>query len=138
MTQPGDESIAQHVARLARFLVEEDLESVRIERPHESFEVGRTATERPAVTLVSPKAPLAQSEPRVERITADRVGIFHFSRPIPLEGERIDGDRELGYVEQLGIRNAVRSRGPGYVRAILQRDGDLVDYGRPLFELDRD
>jgi biotin carboxyl carrier protein len=134
MTQPRDDSIAQHVARLARFLLEEDLESVRIEREHETFEVGRTAVE---LQQTATPEQTEKEAPRIEQIASDRVGIFHFSRPMPFEGERIDGDRELGYVEQLGIRNPVRSRGPGRIRAVLQRDGDLVDYGRPLFELER-
>jgi biotin carboxyl carrier protein len=135
MTQSGQESIAQHVARLAQFLVEEDLESVRIERPNETYEVGRTIAQSPPAGPADRSA--AMVEPRVEQIASDRVGIFHFSRPSPFEGERIEADRELGYVEQLGIRNAVRSRGPGLVRAVLQHEGDLVDYGRPLFEIER-
>ena len=33
-------------------------------------------------------------------------------RPAVTEGMELDGDRELAFVETLGIRNAVRSRGP--------------------------
>ncbi|HEY9086374.1 MAG TPA: hypothetical protein VIN40_10645 [Candidatus Tyrphobacter sp.] len=127
--------IAERVARLATFLIANDLESVRIEREHETFEVGRTAAEH-AVTIPA-AAPASSTPSRIERIAADRVGIFHLGRPAPHEGEVLDGDRELGYVEQLGIRNPVRSRGAGRIVAILQQDGDVVDYGRPLFELDR-
>lgn len=136
MMQDGEESVAQRVARLARFLVREDLESVRIERPNETFEVGRTIVEPPPAPIDAGRQS-AHGKPRVDQIASDRVGIFHYGRPVPFEGERIDGDRELGYVEQLGIRNAIRSRGPGRIRALLQRDGDLVDYGRPLFEVER-
>lgn len=128
--------IAQRVARLAEFLVAHDLESVRIERGHETFEVGRAALQQ-AVAMSAAIASPANMPVRVEQIAADRVGIFHFGRPAPYEGEMLDGDRELGYVEQLGIRNPVRSRGAGRIVAILQQDGDVVDYGRPLFELDR-
>ena len=128
--------IAERVARLAEFLIANDLESVRIEREHETFEVGRAAAEA-AVAMPETKAPPQSVQSRVEQIAADRVGIFHLGRPAPYEGERLEGERERGYVEQLGIRNPVRSRGAGRIVAILQRDGDMVDYGRPLFELDR-
>lgn len=134
-TEP--ESIAARVERLARFLVDEELESVCIERQGERFEVGRTAVVGGSISLEQSQQEASAPERRVEHIVSDRVGIFHFSRPIPKEGERIDGERELAFVEQLGIRNPIRSRGPGFIRAVLQRDGDLVDYGRPLFEFER-
>jgi biotin carboxyl carrier protein len=128
-------SIAERVAELAAFLVEHDLESVRIDRPEESFEVGRKSTEETIV--IAPVAAANLDSARIEQINSDRVGIFHFSRPLPFEGEKLEGDRELGYVEQLGIRNPIRSRGPGRIHAILQQDGDIVDFGRALFEVER-
>lgn len=135
-------SIVERVAELAAFLVDHDLESVRIERPDESFEVGRNAAEEnlaivAAAQAMQQSARSSSDGARIEQINSDRVGIFHFGRPLPFEGERLEEDRELGYIEQLGIRNPIRSRGPGRVHAILQRDGDIVDYGRPLFELER-
>jgi biotin carboxyl carrier protein len=65
------------------------------------------------------------------------VGVFRLSRPVPHEGERLEGDRELAYVEALGIRNPVRSLGGGRVSVIRCRDGDPVEYGQPLFEIER-
>ncbi len=129
-----EDGIAQRVRRLAEFLVANNLESLRIERDDEVFEVGRAPEFVSAAPIEAKAAPV---QARVEQIAADRVGIFHFSRPVPFVGELLDGDRELGYVEQLGIRNPIRSRGAGRVRAILQNDGDLVDYGRALFEVER-
>lgn len=131
------EPIAQRVARLAKFLVANDLVRVRIERAGEAFEVGRAAARQAVAMPAFSEASLPNAPVRVETIAADRVGIFRLGRPAPYVGEMFDGDRELGYVEQLGIRNPVRSRGPGRVVAVLQQDGDVVDYGRPLFELDR-
>lgn len=131
----GSEEIAARVRDLAAFLIENDLESVRIERENEIFEVERAVVDHAepiAATAAEVKAPA-----RLDQIASDRVGIFHFSRPMPFSGEQLEGDRELGYIEQLGIRNPVRSRGVGRVVSILQQDGDLVDYGRPLFEVER-
>jgi len=131
----GSEGIAAHVRDLAEFLVENDLQSVCIDRNGETFEVARTPVEHARAPIAANAKPA--SAVRVEQIAADRVGIFHFSRPTPVVGEMLEDDRELGYVEQLGIRNPIRSRGAGRVVSILQQDGDLVDYGRPLFELER-
>ncbi len=131
---PEGNGIAERVRRLAEFLVANDLESLRIEREDEVFEVGRTPEYEHSVPREQKIVP---APVRVEQIAADRVGTFHFSRPVPFVGEMLEGDRELGYVEQLGIRNPIRSRGSGRVLAVLQQDGDLVDYGRPLFEVER-
>jgi biotin carboxyl carrier protein len=49
----------------------------------------------------------------------------------------LEGDRELAFVETLGIRNAVRSRGPGRVAMIYVTDGQPVEYGQPLFAIER-
>jgi acetyl-CoA carboxylase biotin carboxyl carrier protein len=73
----------------------------------------------------------------VDTIKSDLVGIAHLSRPVLSEGAVMDGDRELGYVEALGIRNPVRSLGGGRVVAVLIDDGQPVEYGQPLFEIER-
>ncbi|HEY4441379.1 MAG TPA: biotin/lipoyl-binding protein [Candidatus Elarobacter sp.] len=70
-------------------------------------------------------------------VTSDVVGIVRLGRPAPVEGQELDGDRELGFVETLGIRNPVRSRGPGRLSAVLVTDGQPVEYGQPLFAIER-
>jgi acetyl-CoA carboxylase biotin carboxyl carrier protein len=45
-------------------------------------------------------------------------------------------DRELAYVEALGIRNPVRSGGAGRVCDIFVKDGQAVEYGQPLFSIE--
>ena len=70
-------------------------------------------------------------------IKSDLVGIARFGRPTPAEGAMIEGDRELAYVEALGIRNPVRSHGSGRIANVLVRDGQPVEYGQPLFEIER-
>lgn len=130
-TEP--EAIVARVRELTAFLLEHDVQSVSIERDGDVVEVART----PAHHAAAAAALLPAASVRVEQIASDRVGIFRLSRPAPSVGETLDGDRELGYVEQLGIRNPIRSRGAGRIVSIFQQDGDLVDYGRPLFGLER-
>lgn len=82
-------------------------------------------------------APAAAPAPSLDVITADLVGIVHFARPAPVEGALLDDDRELAYVEALGIRNPVRSRGAGSIVAVNVSEGQPVDYGQALFTIDR-
>jgi 2-amino-4-hydroxy-6-hydroxymethyldihydropteridine diphosphokinase len=79
----------------------------------------------------------AQTVVQLEPIKADLVGIFHMSRPAVHQGEVLEGDRELAYVEALGIRNPVRSFGRGRIATIRCKDGQPVEYGQVLFEIDR-
>jgi acetyl-CoA carboxylase biotin carboxyl carrier protein len=136
---PTPDGIADRVRRLVESFVETDLIRVRIERAGERIEIGRPAPRQDQLQVAEAVAFAAEAPPvaDVDTVRADLVGIFRLSRPAPLEGDFLEGDRELAYVEALGIRNPVRSRGAGRIVAILCKDGDAVDYGRPLFELDR-
>jgi len=100
-------------------------------------EFRRAAHAAPANGVAAP-APgdLAPSRP-LETIAADVVGVVRFLRPPVAEGATLEGDRELAFVETLGIRNGVRSRGPGRVAAVLVTDGQPVEYGQPLFAIER-
>jgi acetyl-CoA carboxylase biotin carboxyl carrier protein len=63
--------------------------------------------------------------------------VLRFSRPQVNEGHNLDSDRELAFVEALGIRNPVRSRGAGRIAAVFVTDGQPVEYGQPLFAIER-
>jgi acetyl-CoA carboxylase biotin carboxyl carrier protein len=73
----------------------------------------------------------------LDAIFADVVGVVRFMHPPLVEGMAIESDREMVFVETLGIRNGVRSRGPGRVAAVYVTDGQPVEYGQPLFAIER-
>lgn len=134
-------TLADRVRRLAEFLAASDVVRVRVERDDEEIEVARYGTAVAPVSLVVTVDGVASPEPaplRVDAIKADLVGIFRLSRPTPIEGELLDGDRELAFVEALGMRNPVRSLGGGRIVSIAAEDGAAVEYGQPLFLVDRD
>ncbi len=95
----------------------------------------------PAAGAPAAAAPGGAAEPvparQVDAILADVVGVVRFLRPAVSEGMSLDGDRELAYVETLGIRNPVRSRGAGRVAMIYVTDGQPVEYGQPLYAIER-
>lgn len=138
---PNDaDALSDRVRRLAEFLAASDAVRVRVERGDEDIEVARyRKTAAPVGAVPSSDGVVAPEPPplRVDAIKADLVGIFRLSRPTPLEGELLDGDRELAFVEALGMRNPVRSLGGGRIVSIAAEDGAAVDYGQPLFLVDR-
>ncbi len=130
--------LAERVRVLAQAFVASDLLRVRVERKHEAIELARNYVPAGLVELPSEFESATAAVPvKLDTVRADLVGIFHLCRPQPFEGERLEGDRELAYIEALGIRNPVRSRGAGRIAAIRATDGEPVEYGQPLFELDR-
>ena len=78
---------------------------------------------------------LAHSELR-KTFKAEFVGIVRFSRPTVSEGSLVSGDRELAYVESLGIRNPVRSGGPCRIAEVFVSEGQPVGYGQPLLTIE--
>lgn len=134
---PVAASVAERVRRLAEFLNQTDAVRVAIRRGDAEIEVARN----PLPASGSPsRAGTGAADPsplRLDTIKADLVGIFRLSRPAPIEGELLEVDRELAYIEALGIRNPVHSLGGGRIVAIASGDGTAVEYGQPLFVLDR-
>jgi 2-amino-4-hydroxy-6-hydroxymethyldihydropteridine diphosphokinase len=131
-------SLVDRLRSLADWANTTDVARLRIEREGEEIELGRRV--RPADIDAAQAAELSIAElapAHLEAIKADLVGIFHFTRPVAVEGEILEGDRELAYIEALGIRNPVRSRGSGRVASIKRSEGDAVEYGAILFEIDR-
>lgn len=130
--------LTSRVARLAELLASSDAAVFRIESGDDEIELRRRPRAQAAQTPLPAEPHGFESQPlRLDTIKADLVGVFHLGRPAPLEGEVLDGDRDLGFVEALGIRNPVRSMGGGRIVAIAASDGTAVEYGQPLFLVDR-
>jgi hypothetical protein len=129
-TMSRDAHAADRIRRLADFLAASDVLSLRIERGDEYVELGRS------IRTTVPIAPAA-APARMDTIRADLVGIFRLARPAPVAGETLASDRELAHIEALGIRNPVHSLGAGRIVSIAAGDGLPVEYGQPLFLLDR-
>jgi 2-amino-4-hydroxy-6-hydroxymethyldihydropteridine diphosphokinase len=125
-------AVRAHVRALADFLASDDAVRVRVQRDDVDIEIA--AQPRGAARARTGERTQAErASARVDAIKADLVGIFHHSRPTPVEGETVDGDRELGYIEALGIRTPVNSMGAGQIVAVAAPDGTPVEYGQPLF-----
>ena len=135
----SEDQLVARVRSLAQAFLETDLMRLRIEEENEdAVELRRKPVAAPPKSAQGEQAAPTLSPVRhLEPIKADLVGIFHFSRPAVTEGERLNGDRELAYVEALGIRNPVRSFGSGRVAVVHCSDGEPVEYGQVLFEIDR-
>jgi biotin carboxyl carrier protein len=127
-------------AGLTRFRIDEDdlaievrrsLRHVRPVAPAVPGEGGTANGVHPASNGATPV-----SEKPKTTLKAEFVGIVRLSRPTVVQGSIVSEDRELAYVEALGIRNPVRSGGSGRVAEVFVSDGQAVEYGQPLFSIE--
>jgi acetyl-CoA carboxylase biotin carboxyl carrier protein len=133
-----DETIASRVRPLAQAFRDAALVRLTVREDDFELEFRRTgpAPAAPDAAGTSAGTPAESAHPP-EVLTSDVVGVVRFIRPPALEGQRLEGDRDLAFVESLGIRNPVRSRGSGTLAAVFVTDGQPVEYGQALFAIER-
>jgi acetyl-CoA carboxylase biotin carboxyl carrier protein len=138
-----EDVIATRARALAGALTEAGFARLRVRDGDTEIELRRAPqTNGSAAVAPATAAPAAEpAERAVERrediIASDVVGILRHVRPAVTEGQDLDADRELASVETLGIRNPVRSRGGGRIVAVFVTEGQPVEYGQPLFAIER-
>lgn len=108
------------------------------------------AAAAPAPASAPAPAPEAQAQPSAaastapasgNQVVAPMVGTF-YSRPSPDEAEfvSVGADVEIGtplcIIEVMKLFTTIESTRAGTVRAILASDGEMVEYGQPLFVID--
>jgi len=132
-----EDTIAERVRPLAQAFNDGGLTRLTVRDGEFEVEFRRAPTTASAAAAgARPGNEPAPARP-MDAILADVVGIVRFLRPAVTEGMALEADRELAFVETLGIRNAVRSRGPGRIAMIYVTDGQPVEYGQPLFAIER-
>ncbi|MBV8196866.1 MAG: 2-amino-4-hydroxy-6-hydroxymethyldihydropteridine diphosphokinase [Candidatus Eremiobacteraeota bacterium] len=131
------DALSERIRALAGIFAGEEVVRVKIERSDSEIELRRAAQPRPSLGDTSGRQPSQDARARLDTIKADLVGIFHLSRPSPVQGEVLESDREIGYIEALGIRTPVHSMGSGRLVSIAATDGEPVEYGQPLFVMAR-
>ena len=139
-----EDVIARRARLLAGALAEAGFARLRVRNGETEIEVRRAPRAAAPPQPLSEPSAIQAAEPtfstlerRADLVSSDVVGIVRHLRPAITEGTELDGDRELGYVEVLGIRNPVRSRGPGRISAVFVTEGQPVEYGQPLFAIER-
>jgi biotin carboxyl carrier protein len=135
-----EDVIAARARALAGALAEAGFARLRVRDGETEIEVRRASHAAPVrVVQAAPAEPASRptNERMADVVASDVVGIIRLARPAIVEGMELDEDRELAYVETLGIRNPVRSRGTGRVIAVFVTEGQPVEYGQALFAIER-
>jgi acetyl-CoA carboxylase biotin carboxyl carrier protein len=138
-----EDVIAARARALAGALAEAGFARLRVRDGETEIEVRRANHAAPARVAPAAVEPArtggerGSGERTADVVASDVVGIVRLARPAIVEGQELDEDRELAFVETLGIRNPVRSRGSGRVVAVFVTEGQPVEYGQALFAIER-
>jgi len=92
-------------------------------------------------TFSKPDDPPASAGRDIVTVAAPMLGIFHAGleadpKPLVRPGDLVGEDTVIGAIRVRRKLNPVKARRRGRVAAILVRDGDFVEYGQALLELD--
>lgn len=140
--------VSERVAPLARAFAQTPLMELRVRTSEGSIRLVKAATESHAPQARPAARALLRSGPRhltptfelgqtYETISADVVGIFTVAPDVPQSGGHLAEDQILGYIEALKLKHPVRSGGPCVLVSQIVEDDQPVDFGEPLFVVDR-
>ena len=95
----------------------------------------------PASAPAEAPAPAAEDDAHIELITSPMVGTFYASAspkkpPFVAVGDVIGPDKTVCIIEAMKVFNEIKGEISGKIVAVLVKDGEAVEFGRPLFKVD--
>lgn len=126
------------VARLLAILRDSDVQELTLETPGLKVKLRRDAAARRSTEV---PRPVNEAPPHLATITAPLVGTFYRApnpgaEPFVSVGQKVEAGQVVGIVESMKVMNEIVSDVGGRVVRILVEDGQPVEFGQPLIEID--
>lgn len=95
----------------------------------------------PAVAAPLAAVQVAETVDDANMLRSPQVGTFYLSaephgEPFIHLGSTVEEGQVIGLIEAMKLINEVEAESSGVVKRILVEDGQAVEYGQPLFELE--
>jgi acetyl-CoA carboxylase biotin carboxyl carrier protein len=130
------------IKKLIDLMIESDLQSIEVKEGDQSIALARrnpivTAGVAPIQSTVT-EAPVVKASARGAVETSPMVGVF-YAAPSPGEapfvnvGQTISAGETLGIIEAMKIMNPIEATQSGVIEEILVKNGDVIQFGQPLF-----
>ena len=130
------------IKKLIDLMIESDLQAIEVKEGDQSIALTRRSPVVAAGAPVAMAAPIAQAPaaktPRGAVETSPMVGVF-YAAPSPGEapfvkvGQTITAGETLGIIEAMKIMTPIEATQSGVVEEILVKNGDVIQFGQPLF-----
>jgi len=131
------------VSRLIALVHESDLSEISVEHGGFAVRIERdlAAVPAPSSSPLPDAAELAVVEIGPAYLRSPQVGTFYPSpephgEPFVREGSVVEEGQVIGLIEAMKLIGEVEADRSGTIRAVLVGDGQPVEYGQPLFELE--
>jgi oxaloacetate decarboxylase (Na+ extruding) subunit alpha len=146
-----DQSRAEQIREIVRIVQESGVAEIALEEAGTRVSVRRTEEALPAAAGEPPPGPLEETEPVLAapepptdgflRVEAPMVGTFYRASqpgapPFVEEGDSVSAGQTLCILEAMKLMNEVKAEVEGVVRAIHAQNGQPVEFGQPLFDLE--
>lgn len=129
------------IKKLIDLMIESDLQAIEVKEGDQSIALTRRNPVVAAGVQVMPTAvaaaPAAKA-PRGAVETSPMVGVFYAAQspgepPFVQVGQTISAGDTLGIIEAMKIMNPIEATQSGVVEEILVKNGDVIQFGQPLF-----
>jgi len=110
--------------------------------PMSSFAAAMPAASAPAPGAAATPAPAAKPSPAGEPFLSPMVGTLYRaptpeSKPFVMEGDSVKPETVICIIEAMKVMNEIKAERSGKIVQILVENGEAVEYGQPLFLIQR-
>ncbi len=133
------------IRKYAQLMKELDLTGLEVKENDVTVRLERTGAQEAAVRVSPlPAAPAAKSAPSEapsgESVLSPMVGVFYAAsaenaEPYVTVGDRVEKGDTLCIIEAMKLMNEITAERGGVVTEICARNGQVVEYGTPLFRI---
>lgn len=130
------------IKKLIDLMIESDLQAIEVKEGDQSISIARPApvyaTAAPAAIATAAPAKAEVKTPRGAVENAPMVGVF-YTAPSPGEapfvkvGQTVSAGETLAIIEAMKIMNPIEATQSGVIEEILVKNGDVIEFGQPLF-----
>ncbi len=130
-------------------IVEKDGSKIRLEKAQPAQQIVNTIPVANGVASPAPVAPVVESAPAApaapvadnsKTIDAPIVGVFYAASapgkaPYVSAGKKVKKGDVVCIIEAMKCMNEIQAEEDGEIVEVLVKDGELVEYGQPLFKI---
>jgi acetyl-CoA carboxylase biotin carboxyl carrier protein len=126
------------IKKLIELMIESDLQALEVKEGDQSISLTRRVAVN-AVPMLSdlPQPPVARTQRGAVELSP-MIGVFYAAAspnepPFARVGQTVKAGDTLGIVEAMKIMNPIESTQSGVIEEVLVKNGDVVQFGQPLF-----
>lgn len=129
------------IKKLIDLMIESDLQSIEVKEGDQSIALARrnpiiAAGGVPVSAAI--EAPVIKAASRGAVESSPMVGVFYSAQspgeaPFVNVGQTVSAGETLGIIEAMKIMNPIEATQSGVVEEILVKNGDVIQFGQPLF-----